>query len=119
MLSGYLIFYTQRYKKTIAAASFISRRIMKIIPAKAVVIYSVTILNIIEKVEDNWKIYKEEFYSFLFSSNYYFIHISKDYFHSQDINLLLHFWSLSVEEQFYIFYSFFYIYLYIVLNSNI
>lgn len=112
ILSGFLIHFTQRTKSNNSIILFLSKRIKKIYPLKVCVVYIITILNYKKHLEDYTILYEEEFYSFISVSNYFYIHLKKDYFLSQEINLLLHFWSLSVEEQFYIFYSFIYILLY-------
>lgn len=112
ILSGFLIHFSQRNKSNNSVLLFLSIRIKKIYPLKTCVIYIITILNYIKHLEDYNILYDEEFYSFISVSNYFYIHLKKDYFLSQEINLLLHFWSLSVEEQFYIFYSCVYIFLY-------
>ena len=52
-------------------------------------------------------------------SNFYFLNNEVNYFLNETINPLLHTWSLGVEEQFYLFYPIFLIYLFSILKNNL
>jgi len=108
VLSGFLV--TQLLLRDIAASGsirlsrFYSRRFRRLLPAAFVtllvtaVVY--TAISSSLEVTDALGSFKA---AFLYSANWYFIHQARGYF-AADItaNPVLHFWSLAVEEQFYL-----------------
>ena len=109
VISGYLI--TGIIAKSIAGNSltikdFYVRRIKRIIPAYFAMVAATLIAGIIFLIPtDLINLSKSAISTALFFSNIYFWISSGDYFATPAENQpLLHMWSLSVEEQFYIFF---------------
>jgi peptidoglycan/LPS O-acetylase OafA/YrhL len=108
VISGYLItsiLYSQIKSNTYSLINFYERRVRRIFPALfamfAVCGMCSLALNFPSEVEN---IGKSIVASILFLSNVQFFY-SSDYFDQKmEMNPLLHTWSLSVEEQFYIFF---------------
>lgn len=108
VISGYLI--TALIKKDLAHnqfkfSTFYLRRIKRIIPALYVLLFVVTIAAFVVLLPTDLKDYGRSLLSqSVFSSNIYF-YLKSDYFDTPSLlKPILHTWSLSVEEQFYIFY---------------
>ena len=112
VLSGYLV--TQLLLRDIAHngsirfGRFYARRFRRLLPAAfvALIVTAVVFTAISSTVEVSGAM--ESFKAaFLYSANWYFIHHASGYF-GADIttNPVLPFWSLAVEEQFYIFWPF-------------
>jgi peptidoglycan/LPS O-acetylase OafA/YrhL len=98
VLSGFLV--TRLILSDLAAGTFrlgdfYGRRVRRLLPAALLVLTAVSVLwlNLIADVQS----------SALYYSNWHFAAVSVDYFAKSDAQSpLLHFWSLSVEEQFYV-----------------
>lgn len=108
VLSGYLItgLLTRESDRTgrIDFGAFYARRMRRLLPAIAVVLLVVLAVSaaIIAPV-DVVGIAKSARATAAYLSNFYFARIAADYFaESNATNPLLHMWSLSVEEQFYL-----------------
>ena len=108
VISGFLIsmyIYKEISNKKFRLLSFYNRRIKRIIPATIFLLFAVSIISfaILTKV-DLINFSKSLIYSIFFSSNFFFW-LDGGYFGPNDkLKPLLHFWSLGVEEQFYIFF---------------
>jgi peptidoglycan/LPS O-acetylase OafA/YrhL len=109
LISGYLItkiIISDYSKKRFSLLNFYQRRIRRILPALFFMVLIVYLFNIFF-LEDN---YLKQFQATLnptifFYSNFYFWLEHSDYFSPlHNIQLLLHTWSLAIEEQFYILY---------------
>ena len=112
VISGYLItsiILNQIEKKNFSLLYFYERRVRRILPA----LFTVTILCIpfayyFFLPETLIYFNKNILSSFTFWSNIYLWLDSSDYFSlSSDFNPLMHTWSLSIEEQFYILFPIF------------
>ncbi|MES2379243.1 MAG: acyltransferase family protein [Bacteroidota bacterium] len=108
VISGYLI--TGIIKKNIQnnqfkLIDFYTRRIRRIIPALYVLLTVVTIFAVIILLPGDLKDYGRSLLSqAVFASNFYF-YFKSDYFDTPSLlKPILHTWSLSAEEQFYIIY---------------
>ncbi len=106
VISGFLIssiIIEEIQGKSFSIISFYERRIRRILPALTLVLISTTLLAFLFFSEDQFKEYSQSLlYTTLFLSNIYFL-LTDDYFSPEAEQLpLLHTWSLSVEEQFYI-----------------
>jgi peptidoglycan/LPS O-acetylase OafA/YrhL len=108
VISGYLI--TGLIKKDLdngqfSFTNFYLRRIKRIIPALYILLLLITILAAILLLPTDFKDYGRSLLSqSAFSSNIYF-YLKSDYFDTPSLlKPILHTWSLSVEEQFYIIY---------------
>jgi len=112
VISGYLItsILTREYEttKSISIFNFYERRIRRIIPLLFTVILASTPFAWFYLMPSSLVDFsKSALSSIVFSSNFYFHFSENAYFNFNDSNPLLHTWSLSVEEQFYIFFPFF------------
>ena len=115
VISGYLI--TKSILKSYQSNSFkfsefYLRRIKRILPVLLVVLFISSFFALIILLTSDLKKFTESLISSLgFVSNFYFW-ITGGYFATNNqLKPLLHLWSLSVEEQFYLFYP---IFLYII-----
>jgi peptidoglycan/LPS O-acetylase OafA/YrhL len=108
VISGYLIttlILSEIKTKTFSFANFYERRIRRIAPNLFFVIFITTIFfNYIFLPDEKNFFYKGLISTILYSSNFFFF-LSGSYFDPvNENNPILHFWSLAVEEQFYIFF---------------
>jgi len=108
VLSGYLV--TQLLLRDVAQSGvirfgrFYSRRFRRLLPAAfvALIVTAFVFTAISSPVEVSGAVggFKA---AFLYSANWYFIHHASGYFGADiSTNPVLHFWSLAVEEQFYL-----------------
>ncbi len=110
VISGFLItglIHRDIVEGSYSVTEFYSRRARRIFPALFVMMaltsLAVAVLFLPSEVEEFRRIVLS---TILFSSNIYF-YVTQDYFvGNSDVNLLLHTWSLAVEEQFYIVFPF-------------
>ena len=106
VISGYLIsniIYSELFSKTFTLKNFFKRRIKRILPAMMSVILLTIPLSYFLLVPKELLEYARSLVSTLFFySNYYFRNL--DFYNSASAKKmpLLHMWTLSVEEQFYI-----------------
>lgn len=112
VISGYLItsILVNEYLSTgtISIVNFYERRIRRIIPLLFFVILACFPFAWFYLMPSSLIDFaKSALISLIFSSNFYFHFSENAYFNFNDSNPLLHTWSLSVEEQFYIFFPFF------------
>jgi peptidoglycan/LPS O-acetylase OafA/YrhL len=108
VLSGYLItgLLLREYETTgrLSFGAFYARRIRRLLPTALVVILATGIaghllFNTVRATTVLW----DGLFSFLFVANWHFAASGTDYFQSTGpTSPLQHFWSLSVEEQFYV-----------------
>jgi len=117
VLSGYLIIggmikaYEQsvindRENAKLSVASFYIRRTLRLAPAATAVTLVTVILTVILFNSVRAKlIISDAIWSTLLLANYHFMQTGIDYFSRQTIpSPFQHFWSLSIEEQFYVFF---------------
>ena len=108
VVSGFLIslyLYREIQSENFRLFIFYNRRIKRIIPATIFLLFFVSLISLILFTHvDLLNFSKSLIYSIFFSSNFYFW-LDGGYFGPNDrLKPLLHFWSLGVEEQFYIFF---------------
>jgi peptidoglycan/LPS O-acetylase OafA/YrhL len=107
VLSGFLItgLLVREYRGTgrIQLARFYARRIRRLFPASAVVLTAGLVATLIvtgplyqDVVVDDARA------SMLWVANWHFINVGNDYFSPEHTSPFIHFWSLAVEEQFYL-----------------
>jgi len=107
VLSGYLVtgilLRNLLVNRRVGFRRFYSRRFRRILPAAAVTLLVVAFVysRVVSpsEMQDALGGFKA---SFLFVANWYFLRQSVDYFANVDKSPVLHFWSLAVEEQFYL-----------------
>lgn len=110
VLSGYLItsllIAEVRKNATISLPSFYARRIRRLFPALFVVVCTTCLLGffaLLPIFDQQQDLARSAIATALYVSNFYFWLHSPGYFdESSDLQPLLHTWSLSVEEQFYL-----------------
>ncbi|MEI6763623.1 MAG: acyltransferase [Actinomycetes bacterium] len=109
VLSGYLITgqLLEKGEKSIGLAirDFYASRLRRILPSALLVILVTDYITFLKLGPiEGLRVNKDGFWSTLFLANNWFNSVKLDYFGDpQAISLLQHFWSLAVEEQFYIF----------------
>lgn len=108
VVSGYLV--TQLLRRDLAASGaidlrrFYARRVRRLLPAAAVVLVATAVVFTVVGSPAEWGDAEDAMRAAaLYVSNWFFLARATDYF-AADIaaNPVLHFWSLAVEEQFYI-----------------
>lgn len=84
-------------------ASFYARRVRRILPAATVTIGTVVILGLFLTPLNEWLgIAQDGLFSAIFGQNWHLAHTSVDYLAGDGApSPMQHFWSLSIEEQFY------------------
>lgn len=109
VISGFLIttLLAKEYDKTggIKLLHFYARRIRRLLPAILCVLVSILCLGVflLHPFGEQQELAKATLASLFFVSNIYFARTTGGYFDTPDSEVpLLHFWTLSVEEQFYI-----------------
>ena len=108
VISGYLI--TQLLARELAAsgsvslANFYARRMRRILPALVVVVLaSVAASCVLQPIAERQELARSALAAMAFVANYFFMSLSGGYFDgAAELKPLLHLWSLSVEEQFYV-----------------
>lgn len=113
VLSGYLItsLLVQEIETTgrLDFIAFYARRARRLLPALAVVVLATIALGyFVYSPAEQHEIARSAFATEAYVGNLYFAWIRSDYLHAEaEANPLLHTWSLSVEEQFYLFWPIF------------
>jgi len=106
VISGYLITSLILSQQTVDFAflkKFYERRIRRLLPPIIPVLLVTSALAFSQLNPDAMREYIKSLVAFLFfSSNWYFLNISGYFDGASHLKPLLHTWSLSVEEQFYI-----------------
>ncbi|MFD6053871.1 acyltransferase family protein [Agromyces sp. NPDC060279] len=108
VLSGFLITWLllREHRSTgrISLAGFSLRRIRRIMPAAALVLAAVSVMTVLLVPQRDWpESMRELVASALYVENWLLFFHSQDPVHAElDSKPVQHFWSLSVEEQFYL-----------------
>jgi peptidoglycan/LPS O-acetylase OafA/YrhL len=91
---------------TLGLGGFYSRRVRRLLPAALLVIVATTVIFlIIATVVRRLPMVGDAQSALLYVANWHFLVTSNDYFAAEnDPSPFLHFWSLSIEEQFYFFF---------------
>ena len=108
VISGYLItslILKDINNKDYSLLSFYERRARRILPALFLIFFFISILSFLFLTRSELSSYfKSLISSLFFYSNFFFWKVSPYFESTADSQLLLHTWSLSIEEQFYIFF---------------
>ncbi|TIH35589.1 acyltransferase family protein [Subtercola vilae] len=108
VISGFLItgLLLRAHEKTgtISARDFYTKRLRRIVPAAtAVLIVTAIVGNILFNKARALSTVWDAIFSFFFAANWHFAAVGTDYFQATGpASPLQHYWSLSVEEQFYL-----------------
>lgn len=105
VLSGFLItgiIYQEIAEKQFSLKQFYLRRMKRILPAFFTVLFSTLLVGYwLFEAQDFQALYKSAFSAVFFGANIYFARNAGYFDSASEEKPLLHFWSLSVEEQFY------------------
>jgi peptidoglycan/LPS O-acetylase OafA/YrhL/lysophospholipase L1-like esterase len=108
VISGYLItgLLLREYLRTgrISFSDFYRRRLKRTVPAAFLTILVTVIAGYFVLTTFQFaQLLQDGGWSLVFASNWWFISVGTDYLHADDaVSALQHFWSLAVEEQFYL-----------------
>lgn len=115
VISGYLItsiILTERQNGTFSLVSFYERRLRRILPALFCVMLASTVVAWIFLLPEEMKSFSQSIVATsLYLSNVFFWKTSGYFDASADIKPLLHTWSLSIEEQYYLIFPVFLIFI--------
>lgn len=103
VISGYLVvgaLIKEERESKFSIINFYSRRIKRLFIPSVLCLSFILICSFIFKI--NYRVYKDLFAASLHYINYYFVIGENDYFKSDSTDsIVLHYWSLALEEQFY------------------
>lgn len=123
VISGYLItsiIIKELYNKTFSLKNFYERRARRILPALIFVILITSFLSFFFLTRSELTSYfKSVNATLLFYSNFYFWKTTPYFQSESDLEPLLHTWSLSIEEQFYIIFPIILIFIFTFLKKYI
>ncbi|MDQ0246127.1 peptidoglycan/LPS O-acetylase OafA/YrhL [Bacillus fengqiuensis] len=107
VLSGFLITsllaWEWNHSKTIDLKHFWIRRAKRLLPAMFLLLFILNIFIPVFQPELVTNLHKDSIAAIFYYSNWHYIFQDLSYFESFGItSLLTHFWSLAIEEQFYI-----------------
>ena len=113
VISGYVVTKSINGSVSLGNFSFIEfykRRAKRLLPALYVMLLMITALSLFILKPNDLKVYFETLIGTLLFSANILLYFDSGYFQEiSEYNPLLHMWSLSVEEQFYLLFPFFYI----------
>lgn len=108
VISGFLITGLLLREKSasgrISLRVFYRRRIKRLLPAAVTVILTTLVVSyVVFPLARSLEVVVDAIWAFLFAANWRFVFLGTDYLHATDaLSPMQHFWSLSVEEQFYL-----------------
>ena len=106
VISGFLISYQifiSAKDRKFSLKEFYIRRLKRILPASLFVLVAVFIISKFLLIDNDFlKFYQSLIYSLFFSSNFFFWFDGGYFGPNDELKPLLHYWSLAIEEQFYL-----------------
>lgn len=119
VISGYLICHkilNEIYNRNFSFKKFYLSRLKRLFPALGFLIFCINLISLFIYVSYDLKtILLTSLFSIFYISNFYFLNNTSYFDFELDSQLFLHTWSLSIEEQFYIFMPLF---LFFILRKN-
>jgi len=111
VISGYLITYiiiNELKNNTFSIANFYERRAKRILPALFLVMFSILPISFFIMTPYEIREFLDQIlYTTFFTSNFLFFSEAGYFDGPSELKILLHTWSLAIEEQFYIFFPLF------------
>lgn len=102
LITGLLMAEADRTGR-VSISAFYARRARRILPAATVTLVAVLLWGLLREPFGQFAaLVKDSLWSAVFLSNVHFANEKTDYFSDTGISPVRHFWSLSVEEQFYV-----------------
>jgi len=91
---------------TVRLRTFYARRVRRLLPAAALVVFGIAAIAVaIDPVSRRLSLVGDARAASLYVANWHFLLSSRQYFGAGvDVSPFLHFWSLAIEEQFYVLY---------------
>lgn len=104
LVTGVILREVNERGGTFSLGDFYSRRVRRLLPAALVVIAATAVLQVlVASLPARIDMIDDARASLLYFANWHFVLESRDYFaQTEGASPYLHFWSLSIEEQFYI-----------------
>lgn len=121
VISGYLItallLREGAYQGSMNIINFWLRRARRLLPAIFVLVITIAALSCFLEADARVGLSRQILGAFTFSSNWLYIAAGKDYFAQTSPELLTNFWSLALEEQFYIFWPVILVFIFMFISS--
>jgi len=123
VISGYLILgfiWRDLNQKNFQLTRFYSKRFYRLAPALLVMVFVTSVVGYFILLPNEGVTYVESLFSTLFYFSNFYFYSQSDYFNTaMEFAPLLHTWSLSVEEQFYILFPFILLFIFKIKKESI